>query len=420
MSQPTEILVVGAGPAGVAAATVAAEAGQRVTLCDDTPWLGGQIWRGEERTPHQPQATAWLARLRRSGATLLPQTAAIAAPRPGVLLAETPAGPRELPFARLILAPGARELFLPFPGWTLPGVVGPGGLQALSKHGFPVRGERVVVAGSGPLLLAVAAGLTQHGARVVSVAEQAPLAHVASFVPALLRHPAKLRQAAQIRLQTLRVPYRCGVWPVRAEGGDRVERVTLTNGRRTWTEPCTLLACAFGLVPNVELPRLLGCELDAGCVRVDEFQATSVAHIYCAGEPTGIGGAECALAEGQIAGWAAAGRPELARARFPERARWHRFRAALTTAFALRPEVKRLADDSTIVCRCEDVRLGRLRAFRDARDAKLQTRCGMGPCQGRICGTATRELFGWTPDSVRPPVLAARVGSLISAPPPGV
>jgi NADPH-dependent 2,4-dienoyl-CoA reductase/sulfur reductase-like enzyme len=432
MSTAFDLLVIGAGPAGLAAATVAAEAGRRVAVCDDTPWLGGQIWRGEEPAPRNHQARAWLARFRRSGATLVAQTAVIAAPQPSVLLAETPTGPRELHWQKLILATGARELFLPFPGWTLPGVISPGGLQALKKHGWPVRGERVVVAGSGPLLLAVAAGLRQHGAQVACVAEQAPFGQVAAFGQTLLRHPGKLLQSAQILLRLLGVRYRCGVWPVRAEGKTRVERVTLTNGRRTWEEPCTLLACGFGLVPNLELPLLLGCELSEGFVRVNEFQETSVANVFCAGEPTGIGGVDCALAEGQIAGLAASSstgfQPVSSRTGFQpaqaiptslaalisERAKWHRFRAALKVAFALRSEVKRLADDATFVCRCEDVTFGRLRQFHDWRDAKLQSRCGMGSCQGRICGAAAKELLGWGMESARPPVLAARVESLIS------
>ena len=414
MNAEYEILVVGAGPAGLAAATVAAECGKRVAVCDDTPWLGGQIWRGEERLPKSRQVRAWLDRFTRSGARHLRQTAVIAAPRPSVLLAETPDGPCELHWQKLILATGARELFLPFPGWTLPGVVGPGGLQALMKNGWPVRGERVVVAGSGPLLLAVAAGLHAQGATIVCVAEQAPFARVAAFGTILVQYPAKFLQAAQVRFQLLRVPYRCGVWPTAAEGKDRVERVTLTDGQRNWTEPCTTLACGFGLVPNVELPLLLGCELAESFVRVNEQQETSVPNDFCAGEPTGIGGADCALVEGQIAGFAAAGQTGRALELSAERAKWHHFRAALKAAFALRPELKRLATDSTLVCRCEDVSFARLRQHRDWRDAKLQTRCGMGPCQGRVCGAAAKELFGWGMESVRPPVMAARVESLIS------
>jgi NADPH-dependent 2,4-dienoyl-CoA reductase/sulfur reductase-like enzyme len=190
--------------------------------------------------------------------------------------------------------------------------------------------------------------------------------------------------------------------------------VTLTNGSRTWTEPCDVLACGFHLVPNVELPLAVGCALADGFVRVNEWQATSAPEVFCAGEPTGIGGADCALVEGRIAGYTAAGQRIRAEALFGERASWHRFRAAMAKAFALRPELKSLAADDTLVCRCEDVSLGRLKRFSGWRDAKLQSRCGMGACQGRICGAASKVILGWGMESVRPPVLPSRVESLIS------
>jgi hypothetical protein len=139
-----------------------------------------------------------------------------------------------------------------------------------------------------------------------------------------------------------------------------------------------------------------------------------VPNVFCAGEPTGIGGADCALVEGQIAGYAASGQTSPAESLFPQRRAWHQFRRALAEAFVLQPELKKLADDSTIVCRCEDVMLGQIRAFQGWREAKLQTRCGMGACQGRTCGAATRFLLGWGMESVRPPVLPARVQSLVS------
>lgn len=407
-----EIVIVGAGPAGIAAACAAAESGKHVALVDDTPWLGGQIWRGEQARPKQPQAERWLERLRKSGATVLDRTSVIAAPRSGVLLAEHPTGPRELNWEKLILATGARELFLPFPGWALPGVIGPGGLQALVKNGWPVAGKRVVVAGSGLLLLAVADGLQEHGAKIVSISEQAPWSNVLGFGPTLLAHPGKIFQGAGIQSRLLGVPYRCGVWPVQAEGDTQVRRVTLTNGRRTWTEDCDVFACGFNLVPNVELPLALDCALQDGFVRVNEWQATSVTNVYCAGEPTSIGGAYCALTEGQIAGYAASGRRAEAEALFGQRASWHAFRDALARAFALRPELRSLAEADTLLCRCEDVTLGQAKRFSGWRDAKLQSRCGMGPCQGRICGAAAKFILGWKMESVRPPIFPARVSSL--------
>jgi len=410
-----ENVVVGGGPAGLAAACAASEHSQSVALVDDTPWLGGQIWRGQQARPEKPQARHWLDRFNRSGITLLGQTTVLGSPRPGWLLAETESGSQLIGYQRLILATGARELFLPFPGWTLPGVIGPGGLQSLVKHGWPIDGQRVVIAGSGPLLLAVAAGLRQHGAKVTSIAEQAPRSKVARFALSLVNHPAKLRQAIQLRLGLAGVPYRCGIWPVRADGAERVASVTLTDGHRTWVEPCDLFACGFGLVPNVELALALGCNLQNDFVAVDSFQATTVPGIYCAGEPTGIAGADQALLEGQVAGYAASNQRPRAGALFRQRSAGYRFRAELAAAFALRAELKSLAADDVVVCRCEDVTFERLRRFSSWRDAKLQTRCGMGSCQGRICGAAAKVMLGWGMESVRPPVLPARVASLITS-----
>jgi NADPH-dependent 2,4-dienoyl-CoA reductase/sulfur reductase-like enzyme len=409
-----DIVIVGAGPAGIAAACAAAESGKRVAVVDDTPWLGGQIWRGQQARPSVSQAQQWLEKFHRSGATLLDRTSVIAAPENNLLLAEHPDGEREIRWEKLVLATGARELFLPFPGWTLPGVTGAGGLQTLAKHGWPVSGKKVVIAGTGPLLLAVADSLKKYGAHVFSIAEQAPFSRVAGFGLKLLAHPGKIFQGIGLKLRLAGVPYRCGIWPVKAEGADEVCSVTLTNGRETWMEKCDLLACGFGLVPNVELPLALGCELSGSFVRVGQWQDTSVKGVYCAGEPTGIGGAECALTEGRIAGYAAGGQDAKAEALFKPRASWHRFRAALAETFALRNELKSLAADDTLLCRCEDVALGRVKTFGGWRDAKLQTRCGMGACQGRVCGAAAKVIFGWGMESVRPPVLPARVGSLMT------
>jgi NADPH-dependent 2,4-dienoyl-CoA reductase/sulfur reductase-like enzyme len=157
---------------------------------------------------------------------------------------------------------------------------------------------------------------------------------------------------------------------------------------------------------------LLGCEIERGAVKVNEFQQTSVPKVYGAGESTGIGGLELSLVEGEIAGLAIAGRHAEARRLFPVRAKQQRFGDLLNRTFALRDELKMLAEPETIVCRCEDVVYDRLRAHDSWRAAKLQTRCGMGPCQGRICGSAVEFLFGWQVESVRPPILPVRVESL--------
>jgi NADPH-dependent 2,4-dienoyl-CoA reductase/sulfur reductase-like enzyme len=383
------IVVVGAGPGGIAAALRAQECGARVTVIDDNPAAGGQIWRGET-------TNSWVQRFRTSGIPLLASTRVISADaRAHTLLVETDGLAQEIPYRRLVLAAGARELFLPFPGWTLPGVFGAGGLQALAKSGMPVAGKRIVVGGSGPLLLAVGAYLRQHGADVKLIAEQANITSLAFFAPELLRHPRKVLQGASLQWAITGVPYRPGCWIESAQGNGRLESVTVRFGRETWVEDCDYAAIGYGLVPNNELALSLGPN-------------PPDVHVAETGEM------EFAFVEGEIAGLTAAGFPERAILLAPKREKARGFAAALATAFALRDELKHLARPETMVCRCEDVTYGRMQAFKTFRAAKLQTRCGMGPCQGRICGPACEFLFGWETGSVRPPVFPARIGSLLA------
>lgn len=411
-----DVLIVGSGPAGLSASWAAARAGKKVALVDDNPAPGGQIWRGDRsKTRSHGASRVRLDRIERADVSLLFGHRVVAQPGPRALTAETMNGTVILQYDSLILTTGARERFLPFPGWTLPNVMGAGGLQALVKSGLPVEGRSVVVAGSGPLLLAVAVYLRQRGAKVTTIAEQVPAARVVRFGLGLIGSPSKLYQASQMKLALRGVPYRAGCWPTIARGDSRVETVTLTDGRRTWDEPCDYLACGFGLVPNVELARLLGCAVRNEGVVVDEWQRTSVEGVSCAGEATGIGGLEKSLVEGSIAGLAAAGDPRGARRLFSRRARAWKFAASLESAFALRAELRALAHPETIVCRCEDVTLSRILPWESARAAKLQTRCGMGPCQARICGPALEFLRGWPADSVRPPVFPARMESLLGS-----
>jgi NADPH-dependent 2,4-dienoyl-CoA reductase/sulfur reductase-like enzyme len=175
---------------------------------------------------------------------------------------------------------------------------------------------------------------------------------------------------------------------------------------------CDYLACGWHLVPNLELPQLIGCAVENGVAVTDEWQMTTRPDVYCAGEPTGIGGVESALIQGQIAGYAAVDRHDAARKLFAERDQLRQFARRLNDTFALREELRELSAPDTFVCRCEDVNYARLEACGSWREAKLHTRCGMGPCQGRICGAATEFLFGWNVESVRPPAFPAQVGHL--------
>ncbi len=414
MTERFDLVVAGAGPGGLAAAATAAEAGMRVCLVDDNPSCGGQIWRAgiPDRTTNG-HAAAWLRRIERAGVETRLGWSAVFAPAQQILRIERPGQMTDLEYGSLIVATGARELFLPFPGWTLPGVYGAGGLQAFVKSGLDIRGKRVVIAGTGPLLLAVGAHLRAAGARVLAIVEQAPMRRLAQFSLGLVRGQiGKLFEGAGYALSTAGIPYRTGAWVSSALGQERLERVTIRSGSGIREIGAEMLAIGYHLVPNTELAQLLQCELDGGYVRVDELQESSVKGIYCAGELTGIGGVEKAKLEGRIAALAAAGQPEKARTLSQQRDRQLRFARNLAEAFALRDELRRPPAEDTLVCRCEDVSYAALAQCRSWREAKLHARCGMGPCQGRICGPATEFLFGWQAPAPRPPVFPVEVETL--------
>ena len=409
-----DVLVVGAGAAGIAAGTVAAESKCRVCLVDDNAAAGGQIWRGyvdhAERQPHGATFALWRQRMKKSNIEIRFGARVVAQPASGVLRVESGDRCTDMHYDRLIVATGARERFLPFPGWTLPGVMGVGGLQAMVKSGLPIAGKRVVVAGSGPLLLAVAAGLARRGAHIAGIFEQAPPGSLIRFGAALLSQPGKIIEALRYKLNVLSVPYNVGSWVTRAHGSDRLRSVTAKVRGSEHEIACDYLGCGFHLIPNLELPRLIGCVVDRDYVVVDDKQQSSVPHVYCVGELTGIGGLEKALIEGEIAGLSAAGLSTTHLVH--HRDRHMRFARRLDRTFAPRAELRELADDETFICRCEDVRRGALAGLFNWRAAKLQTRCGMGPCQGRICGPALGFLFGWESDSVRPPLTPASLSTL--------
>lgn len=404
-----DVLILGAGPAGLEAALAAAASGARVMLVDDNPLPGGQIWRQRPGVPSeaaQPmQQLDALPHVTRHGSTR-----AVSFPAAGQVLLEAPDSAWVQSYDKLILCSGARERLLPFPGWTLPGVTGAGALQALVKAGTDVQGQRVVVAGSGPLLLAVAHTLRAHGARVPQVAEQAPWGAMVRAATTLWRWPGKLVQAA--RLHT--TAWQPGTVVVRALGTERLEAVRLRQGGREWEQACERLACGYGLVPNNALARLAGCTVDAaGAVVVNREMATSTTGVWAAGELTGIGGSERARVQGRIAGYAATGQAERAHALAGELRHWQAFADTLAHRFALGDSVRQLADDNTVLCRCEDVTVGAVRHAGGWQQAKLQTRCGMGPCQGRTCATAAQTLWGWDTPAPREPVVPVRIDSLL-------
>ncbi|MYX32405.1 MULTISPECIES: NAD(P)/FAD-dependent oxidoreductase [unclassified Streptomyces] len=406
-----ELAVVGAGPAGLAAALEAADAGVRVALVDAAPQAGGQFYRqpapglrarragalhhawgtwrrlrgrldahiGAGRVTHLPGCQVWCL-------------------EPGFTLHTLEAG--AIGADGVVLATGGYEKVLPFPGWTLPGVVTAGGAQAMLKGGLVLPGRTVVVAGTGPLLLPVAAGLAAAGARVAALAEAADprdLLRHATAVP-LGKAVEGAVYAARLARHGIRVRWRHTV--VAAHGVDRVEAVTLAGpGGARRRVACDALAVGHGLLPHTDL---------AGSFEVDAEQRTPTPGVWAAGEVTGVGGAELALAEGEIAGRSAAAR---LRGTEPDRAGWataarrrerlRRFAGVLDAVYRLPGGwAQSTVTDDTVLCRCEEVPAAAVReAVRDLgagdlRTVKLLTRAGMGWCQGRVCGPGVAAVAG--------------------------
>jgi D-hydroxyproline dehydrogenase subunit alpha len=405
-----DVAVVGGGPAGIAAATVAAESGRSVVLLDDNPRLGGQIWRGGVTTA-KGSAKNWFARIAVTSVRHI-SSATVFHAEGNSLFAEVHQQNVEVAAEKIILGTGSRERFLPFPGWTLPNVMGAGAFQALLKSGLSVDGKRVVIAGTGPLLLAVASYASECGANVVCIAEQTSWSRFLQFGFSAAILQGKLGETFSLLRQIRGIPHYKNSWPIAASGNTSLESVRLSRNGTAHDISCDYLACGFHLVPSTELAQLLRCQLSQGFVSTNELQQTSQPHIYCAGEPTGIGGVELSLLEGAIAGYAAAGQATSAQKLFSRRNSARRNVRAIASAFALRDELKSLPQPGTLFCRCEDVPFERVRQHDSWRAAKLHTRCGMGPCQGRVCGSAAEFLFGWNIASPRPPLFPVACSSL--------
>lgn len=410
------VVVLGGGPAGMAAAEAISAFGEQVVVVDDNGAPGGQIWRGGPGRWRDRRADAlWRALQGRANVVWLDETRAVASAGPNRLLLDGPGGATQLAWERAVICTGARELLLPFPGWTLPGVTGAGGMQALLKGGMPVDGQRVLVAGSGPLLLAVADTVRRQRGKVVAIAEHRGARALGAFLARLaLSHPAKLAQSARLLGGLAGIEYLHGATVIAAHGDTRLRSVVLRHRGRERELACDFLACGYGLVPALESAALFGCAASGGRVLVDDAQRTSVAGVWAAGESTGIGGADKALAEGRIAGLAALGKT-LAGADLAARRKAQAFAALLARSFAPTPALRALCGPDSIVCRCEDVRAGQLAPHADWRSAKLQTRVGMGACQGRVCGSACEFLYGWEAPGVRQPIFPVNAGALARA-----
>jgi D-hydroxyproline dehydrogenase subunit alpha len=437
--QIADVAVIGAGPAGLAGAITAADGGCRVTVLDQGQRPGGQYWRhppatlggGVGPSPHGWRMFARLLRRfeahQRAGRIeYLPETAVWRLDRDDVVSVRAMAGERR-PAARTVraqtalVATGAFDRHVPFRGWTLPGVMAVGGAQSLLKGSGLAPGRRIVVAGTGPFLLPAAEGLLRAGAEVAAVVEASRPAADGRALRTVAAVPEKLVEAAgyALVLARHRVPYLVGRAVVEAHGTQRLDGVTIRRVGPDWTPrgptrtiACDTLAVGFGFVPQLELLLQLGCQMrvDASGVAVtvvDSRQETTVADVFAAGEPTGVGGAELAVAEGTLAGDAIVSRlghgaaldarPRAAAVR--RRSRLRAFAELLAVAYPVAAGWRAWCDETTVVCRCEEVTVAEVAeavalGADDPRAVKLLARPGMGWCQGRICGAAVAALAG--------------------------
>lgn len=409
----TDILVIGGGPAGLAAAEAASSHVKQVTVIDENPHFGGQIWRAEKRTISS-RAGRSVDALAQNGVKMIPSCTCVASLPGNRILAVSKGSAFKISFRTAIIATGARERFIPFPGWTLPGVFGAGGLQALVKAGYDISGKRIVVAGTGPLLVAVAAYLKSKGGNVLLIAEQAGPWRLFRLGLHALRVPGKLSEGLELRRRIRGIPYKTASLVTRASGENKLEGITLRNRGKEKDLECDILAAGYHLTPNTEVAEAFDCGVENGSVITGEWRQTTVPDVLCAGEPTQIAGLEQSILEGKMAGLVAAGKPDHAKTFAKEWRRNFEFANRMNSTFrADSGELRKLQTDDTIVCRCEDVAFGQVKAFETFNDAKLQTRLGMGFCQGRVCGPACQALFGWEElNRVRPPISPVKISEL--------
>ncbi len=429
------VAVVGAGPAGLAAAIEAARCGAHVTLLDEAALPGGQIYRqahpalgdGEYAEPaERARKHKLLARFQaaRSEIDYQPDASVFALfPNGELHYAQCHVG-RVLRPNAVVLATGVREMALPFPGWTTPGVMFAGGAQALLKSQRILPGKQAVVAGCGPLPVVVAAQLLRAGGAVRALCSLRPMREMLND-PLAVWHG---RSIVYEGLRYLRTVRRAGVQelaayvPIRAMGKERLQAVILAKTGKDGTVvagtelelPCDLLAINYGFAANSELAAMAGVKMRFEAERggwlpvTDEFGRTSVPGVLVAGDGAGLRGALVAEAEGQIVGAVAASAPnEIADAGLKRRLhgalrqrRQHQaFQSAVRVTFHLPPSIWNLVTDDTVVCRCENVTLRELRSAFSAGHTSLNAikrnvRSGMGWCGGRNCLRAVAALAG--------------------------
>lgn len=459
-----DLLIIGSGFAGIVAASEFADTRIRVVVVDENLHIGGQLLR---RIPdkmgqylrYSPDYVkrvgySFIEAAKRNRIEILNNTRIIGVyPDRKVLIERDGNKVEELDCGAIIMATGARERFLPFKGWTLPGVYSTGMAQVLMKSSAVLPAQRVVVAGSGLFLYSVAYELVKNGAEVPAVLEQSAMMDKVKLVPALAHQLSKVSEGARylgrLFFSGAAIRYRQRV--IEARGDGSLEKVVVArvddNGRimqgKEKIIPAEALAVGYGFVPNVELLQMAGCGLEydvekGGWIAVtDDRLETCVSSIYAAGEVTGIGGALKSVNEGQLAalsvreqiGDISTAQAEARRSRLLKERKHHmdfvrRFNGLYRIPSAAYEDIP----DETIVCRCEDVTVGDIKSavkmgLKTPAALKLAVRTGMGNCQGRTCGPILFDLLGGLgglspselrPLTVRPPIKPVSIGALIN------
>lgn len=425
-----DVAVIGGGPAGIMAAVAAHRHGASVVLLDENPAAGGQVYRAtpaafardKATTAEQIAGDRLRALLARSGAVTMFGYKVWSVSSGFRVDAIGADGPVALSAPKLIVATGASERVVPFPGWTTPGVIGLAAATLLLKSQRMLPGRSTIVAGCGPLLVAVAAGIQKGGGRVVAVIDVAGRKDWLARLPGMLARPDLVARGARwlAALRAAGVPLlsRHALSAVR-ERGDALEatvaRVDADGSPIAGTESTLLADCVAvgnGLTPGSDVSRVLRVQHRYDAARggwiaaTDPWGRTSVAGLYVVGDGSGIAGAAAAEHHGELAALAAlndSGRLPVAtfeQTSAPARRRMdraRRFGGTMAGLMALRPAQVAAIPAETIVCRCEDVTRGEIDAAvdggaREVNQVKAWTRCGMGPCQGRSCGDVVAEL----------------------------